>query len=63
MDILKQEILKGIDKAETIKPSEINSAKWLGIKSWLFPRMRAYLDGYREEEKTNPAKTQEEIVE
>lgn len=57
-------IKEAIKRLYQVKPSEINAATWLKVKAWLFPRIIAYIDGFREEEKINSApqeKTEEEL--
>jgi hypothetical protein len=48
---MEQKIRESIRRLSEIKPSEIDAGTWLKVTNWLFPRIIAYMDGYREDEK------------
>jgi hypothetical protein len=48
---LENKIRQAIGRLDQKPWREWNGAVILNIKTWLFPRMIAYMDGYREEDK------------
>lgn len=58
---MKSKIREAIKRLELIKPSEINPATWFQVKAWLFPRIIAYMDGYKEKEELTPEEMIDEV--
>lgn len=59
----KEYVLKGIKLMSEIKPSDMNPARWLSFKVKFLPRLEAFINGEKLEEKKSIVEEAEKIFE
>lgn len=59
---MENKLKEAIRRLDELPPSKWNPAVIFQVKRWLFPRIIAYMDGYREEKTEKTEQSQEEMV-